>query len=240
MPKFEDFSITKDTGLDQKQIKETNELTSSSQKPDFALDQPIAPHRGEAVEYTPSRSQDGISDSKEDPLGSTQGNVIAGNSRARRNIRIRNAYTKKTLPASIAHMPKSPKGPSLFIRLKTFLISLLKRIWKKNQKQAPRWRNKRRRNRNRREPSRRGNPRRRGRASNQGNRTTNFERKRNGTQVGDHKSQEEPQSVRNFSIIRDSKSDGQSVENGPNPKNLARRRNRSQGKGQRKPDSSTN
>ncbi|AWT59885.1 MAG: hypothetical protein DF168_01082 [Candidatus Moanabacter tarae] len=240
MPEFEDCSNAVDPGLAQKQPTDLNELNSSSTKPENPLNQPIAPHRGEAVEYIPQRSNSGISDSKEKPFGRTQGSVGDGNLRARRNIRIRNAYTKKNLPASIARMPKSPKGPNLFTRLKTFLIRLLKRFLEKNDNQSSRSRYRRRRNKNRRENSRKGYPRRRERMSNQERRGTNTGRKRNGTKVRNRGSQQQPQKSRDFSIIRDSTSDRQNIEKKPSPKNLATKRNRSPGRGQKKPNSSTN
>ena len=239
MPEFEDCPTTADTGLAQKQTKEPNELSSSSAEPGNPLNQPVAPHRGEAVEYTPQRSKSEILDSQEEPSQSTQDSVRDGNHRARRNIRIRNAYTKRTLPASIAHMPKSPKGPNIFIRLKTFLIRLFKQFGKKNQKQASKSRYRRRRNRNRREPSKRGHPRRRERTSHQGHKGTDFGRRQNDTKVRDRGSQQKPKKSRNISIIRDSTSDGQNFEKEPSPKNVARKRNRNPGRKQGKPNSST-
>ena len=234
MPEFEDFPATGEAPSAQKQIKPPTESGPSDRRPEPSSNPPMAPHRGQAIEYSPRRTDAGPTDSKGGPRRRVRNTANEGSHRVRRNIQIRSAYTKRTLPASIANMPKGPKGPWLLSRLKNFLLRLLKILRKKRQ--VPRGRTGRRGEMGRSVPPRRGPPGRRGRASNQANRRGSGGRRRGGSEGREGGSS---QRTRNSPTGRDSQRGAQKAGNGAGSRSTDRRRTRARRGRRRRPNSST-
>lgn len=84
---------------------------------------PVAPHRGQTIEYSPRRHGTAGSRSRSQPP--VKGGAGDKGSRARK---IDSAYTRRTLPKSLANLPPQKKGPSLLARVKAFLTSLYKSL----------------------------------------------------------------------------------------------------------------
>ena len=118
MPEFEELEGRSSTGDSQ------TEGSGKSAAKTSRITVPVAPHRGQTIEYSPRRR--GAQSSRDRSRGG-EGDKKSG-TRTLRASKIDSAYTRRTLPESLANLPAPPKGPGLLARFKAFLISLYKSL----------------------------------------------------------------------------------------------------------------
>lgn len=138
MPEFEDLE-----GHTSIRGSETSRNKKSGDKSSRAA-VPIAPHRGQTIEYSPRRR--GAAGSRSRSQDPAKGGAGDKGSHTRK---IDSAYTRSTLPKSLANLPPPKKGPSLLSRLKAAFASLYKILLGISTQQKKRGRNRRRRGRRR-------------------------------------------------------------------------------------------
>ena len=123
MPEFEEIDI-RSLSASAKSDSTESKPSRHSDRSSTLTPVPMAPHRGQAIEYSPRRSR------SSKPAKDSTGGSSARSGRVQRTSRstgrrgINSAYTKRSLPASIANLPKPSRGLSLFGRIKEFFSAL--------------------------------------------------------------------------------------------------------------------
>ena len=139
MPEFEDLE-----GRSSTQDSETEGNGKSADKTS-RITVPVAPHRGQTIEYSPRRrGTQGSRFRSRAHLKNSEGDEGRG-ARIRRTRKIDSAYTRRTLPESLANLPEPVKGPGLLARFKALLTSLYKSLQTDPKRQPKKGKRRRRR-----------------------------------------------------------------------------------------------
>lgn len=138
MPEFEDLE-----GRSSTQDSETEGNGKSAVKTS-RITVPVAPHRGQTIEYSPRRRAEGSRHRSRASGKGGKGDKGSG-TRTLRPRKIDSAYTRRTLPESLANLPEPSKGPGLLARFKAFLTSLYKSLQTDPKRQLKKGERRRRR-----------------------------------------------------------------------------------------------